>query len=62
MDVPELVEQPWIQTAHQDTEMVSDRGLDLSRENERLRRESYILKEEREFQKNRSGLEPACAW
>lgn len=40
----------WI-TAHRDTEVVSDKDLDLARENERLRRENRILKEEREILK-----------
>ena len=38
----------WV-TAHRDTEVVSDKDLDLARENERLRRENRILKEEREI-------------
>lgn len=50
----------WI-TTHRDTEMVPDKDLDLARENERLRGENRILKEEREILKNRSGLPPACA-
>ncbi|PRY90989.1 transposase [Donghicola tyrosinivorans] len=36
----------WV-TAHRDTEVVSDQDLDLTRENERLRRENRLLKEER---------------
>ena len=40
----------WI-TAHRDTDVVSDKDLDLARENERLRRENRILKEEREILK-----------
>ena len=40
----------WI-TAHRDTNVVSDKDLDLARENERLRRENHILKEEREILK-----------
>ena len=35
----------WV-TAHRDSELVSDKDLDLVRENERLRRENRILKEE----------------
>ena len=35
----------WI-TGHRDTDVVSDKDLDLARENERLRRENRILKEE----------------
>ncbi|AUQ69122.1 putative transposase [Phaeobacter inhibens] len=38
----------WV-TAHRDTEMVPDKDLDLARENERLRRENRILKEERDI-------------
>ncbi len=34
----------WV-TAHRDTEVVSDKDLDLARENERLRRENHILKD-----------------
>ena len=37
----------WV-TAHRDTDVVSDKDLDLARENERLRRENRILKKERE--------------
>jgi transposase-like protein len=40
----------WV-TAHRDTEVVSDKDLDLARENERLRRENRILKEERDILK-----------
>lgn len=40
----------WV-TAHRDTNLVSDKDLDLARENERLRRENRILKEEREILK-----------
>ena len=40
----------WV-TARRDTEVVSDKDLDLARENERLRRENRILKEEREILK-----------
>ena len=38
-------------TTHRDTDVVSDKDLDLARENERLRRENRILKEEREILK-----------
>jgi len=38
-------------TAHRDTEVLSDKDLDLARENERLRRVNRILKEEREILK-----------
>jgi len=40
----------WV-TTHRDTDVVSDKDLDLARENERLRRENRILKEEREILK-----------
>ena len=40
----------WV-TAHRDTEVVSNKDLDLARENEQLRRENRILKEEREILK-----------
>jgi len=40
----------WI-LAHRDTAVVSDKDLNLARENERLRRENRILKEEREILK-----------
>lgn len=38
-------------TAHRDTDVVSDKELDLARENERLRRENRILKEDRDIPK-----------
>jgi transposase len=38
----------WV-TTHRDIEVVSDQDLDLARENERLRRENRILKEERDI-------------
>ena len=40
----------WI-TAHRDTDVVSKEDLNLAQENERLRREVRILKEEREILK-----------
>lgn len=40
----------WI-TAHRDTEVVSREDLDLAKENDRLRREIKLLKEEREVLK-----------
>ena len=40
----------WI-TAHRDTNVVSQEDLDLAKENERLRREIRLLKEEREILK-----------
>ena len=40
----------WI-TAHRDTDMVSTGDLSLAQENDRLRRENRILKEEREILK-----------
>ena len=41
----------WV-TAHRDTDVVSDKELDLARENERLRRENRILKSDRHFLTN----------
>jgi len=41
--------------------VVSKEDLSRAQENDRLRRENLILKEERTILKNRSGLEPACA-
>jgi len=38
----------WI-TAHRDTDVVQDKDPDLAQENERLRRENRILKEERDI-------------
>ncbi|SMR70837.1 transposase [Aliiroseovarius halocynthiae] len=38
----------WV-TAHRDTDVVSKEDLDLAKENDRLRREVRILKEEREI-------------
>jgi len=38
-------------TAHRDTDVVSDKYLDLAREKERLRQENRTLKEEREISK-----------
>ena len=35
--------------AYRDTDVVSDEGQDLARENERLQRENRILKEERDI-------------
>lgn len=40
----------WI-TTHRDTDMVSKEDLDLAKENDRLRREVRLLKEEREILK-----------
>ena len=40
----------WI-TAHRDTDVVSQEDLDLTKENNRLRREIRLLKEEREILK-----------
>jgi len=50
----------WI-TAHGETYVVLKADLSLAQENDRLRRENRILKEERDILKNRSGLKPACA-
>jgi transposase len=51
----------WIKTFDEEA-VVSGPDQDLARENERLRRESRILKEERDVLKSRSGPSPACAW
>jgi transposase len=40
----------WV-TAHRDTDVVSKEDLDLAKENDRLRREVRLLKEEREILK-----------
>ena len=40
----------WI-TAHRDTDVVSKEDLDLAKENDRLRREIRLIKEEREILK-----------
>ena len=45
----------WV-TAHRDTEVLSDKDLDLARENERLRREHRILKEERDILKKATAF------
>ena len=45
----------WVM-AHRDADIVSDKDLDLARENERLRRENRILKEERDILKKGHGL------
>ena len=45
----------WV-TAYRDTEIVSDKNLDLARENERLRREIRILKEERDILKKATAF------
>ena len=50
----------WV-TAHRDTDVVSPEYREFARENERLRREIRILKQERDILKNRPGSEPACA-
>jgi transposase len=50
----------WI-TAHRDTDVVPPKDRELAFENERLRREYRILREERDILKNRCGLQPACA-
>jgi len=41
--------------------VVSADDRELARENERLRREIRILKEERDILKNSPGPQPACA-
>lgn len=45
-------------TAHRDPDVVSGKELDLGRENERLRRASRIIKEERNILKIRSEPSP----
>lgn len=45
----------WV-TAYRDTDVVSDKELDLARENERLRRENRILKEERDILKKATAF------
>ena len=45
----------WV-TAHRDMDVVSDKDLDLARENERLRRENRILKEERDILKKATAF------
>jgi transposase len=60
LDVGMSTLKKWI-TAHRDTDVVSQEDLDLAKENDRLRREIRLLKEEREILKNRFGLWPACA-
>ncbi len=47
-------------TAHRDTDVVSNEDLSLAKENDRLRREIRLLKEEREVLKNCPGSQPAC--
>ena len=41
--------------------VVSPDDRELVLENERLRRENRIMREERDILKNRRGLQPACA-
>ena len=50
----------WVQK-HQHDDLMSGPHKDVERENERLRKEARLLREEREVLKNRSGLGPACA-
>ena len=47
----------WI-TAYRDTDMISKEDLDLAQENERLRREIRLLKEEREILKKATQFFP----
>ena len=55
----------WI-TTHRDTDVVSDKDLDLARENEWLRRENRILKEERDILKKTTAFftsqKPRGSW
>jgi transposase len=44
----------WVQK-HQHDDLMSDPHEDVERENERLRKEVRVLREEREILKNRSG-------
>ena len=51
----------WV-TAHRDTDVDSTEDRDLAAENEWIRRENRILREEeRDILKNRHGWWPACA-
>ena len=50
----------WVQQ-HQHDDLMSGPHEDVEKENERLRKEVRLLREEREVLKNRSGLVPACA-
>jgi len=51
----------WI-TAHRDTDVVSKEDLSLARENDRLRRENRILKEEREVGPVPFLCRPKCSF
>ena len=48
----------WI-TGHRDTDLVSKEDLDLAKENDRLRREVRLLKEERKILKKASSSSQA---
>ena len=50
LDVGMSTLNKWI-TAHRDTDVVSQEDLDLAKENDRLRREIRLVKEEREILK-----------
>jgi transposase len=50
----------WVQK-HPHDDLMSGPHEDAEKENERLRKEIRVLREEREVPKNRPGLEPACA-
>ena len=50
----------WVQK-HQYDDLMSGPHEDVEKENERLRKEVRLLREEREVLKNRSGPLPACA-
>ncbi len=50
----------WVQK-HQHDDLMSGPHEDVEKENERLRKEVRLLRDEREVLKNRHGSQPACA-